>query len=84
MVELAWSWLRHQPQSKLSLWFHHKTAGGGSVVRRKAIVALARKLLIAFWRFVKFGVVPEAAQLKPPVSRRHRTNERGQQKEKTR
>jgi len=49
-IELAWSWLRHQPQSALSRWYRHRFANGGPRVRRIGIVALARKLLIALWR----------------------------------
>ena len=62
MIELAWMWLRHQPDSALSLWFKERVAGG----RRKkpTIVALARKLLIALWKYVTFGVVIEGAVMK--------------------
>ena len=64
MVELAWSWTRHQPNSALTRWFNDKVAGQGKRVRRIAIVALARKLLVALWRYVHDGVVPEGAVLK--------------------
>jgi transposase len=63
MVELAWCWLRHQPDSKLSRWFHERFSDR----KRVGIVALARKLLIAFWRYLEHGVVPEGARLKPSV-----------------
>lgn len=63
IVELAWSWLRHQPQSELSRWFA-RFAGGGARVRRIGIVAVARRLLIALWRYVEQGVVPAGARLK--------------------
>jgi transposase len=63
-VEIAWGWLRFQPQSQLSRWYRERFAGGGSRMRRIGIVALARKLLIALWRFVEHGVVPEGAKLK--------------------
>lgn len=63
-IELAWSWLRRQPRSGLSLWYRHRFATGGSRLRRIGIVALARKLLIALWRYLETGVVPEAALLK--------------------
>nr|VFJ91516.1 MAG: hypothetical protein BECKLFY1418B_GA0070995_102612 [Candidatus Kentron sp. LFY] len=63
MVELAWLWLRYQPDSELSLWFHSRF-GIGKRFRRVRIVALARKLLIALWRYVEKGVVPEGAILK--------------------
>lgn len=62
-IQLAWSWLRYQPQSALSQWFT-KRFGIGKRSRRIGIVALARRLLIAFWRFVEQGVVPEGALLK--------------------
>ena len=63
-IELAWSWLRHQPQSALSQWYGVRFASGGARVRRIGIVALARKLLIALWRYLETGVLPEGALLK--------------------
>jgi transposase len=63
-IEIAWAWLRYQPQSKLSRWFLERFAGGGSRLRRIGIVALARRLLIDLWRFLAYGVVPEGAQVK--------------------
>ena len=65
MIELAWFWLRHQPDSALSRWFQARVGAGKRVqIRRIAIVALARKLLVALWRYVTQGVVPEGAVLK--------------------
>jgi transposase len=64
LVELAWFWLRYQPNSKLSLWWHKRFGGMGMRGRKVGIVALARKLAIALWRFVEQGVVPEGATLK--------------------
>jgi transposase len=64
-IEIAWSWLRNQPNSQLSRWYRKRFAKGGSRVRRIGIVALARKLLIALWRYVEDGLLPEGAQLKP-------------------
>lgn len=64
MVELAWSWLRYQPESALSHWYRRRFAGGGARTRRIGIVALARRLLIALWRYLEQGVVPEGARLK--------------------
>lgn len=64
LVELAWLWLRYQPQSALSRWFNERFAGGGKRTRRIGIVALARRLLVALWRYVEHGVIPEGAQLK--------------------
>jgi transposase len=64
MIELAWFWLRHQPDSALSRWFQARVGAAKGRVRRIAIVALARKLLVALWRYVTQGVVPEGAVLK--------------------
>jgi transposase len=64
-VQLAWCWLRWQPDSALAVWFTRRFAGAGGRSRRIGIVALARKLVIALWRFVAHGVVPDGAQLKP-------------------
>ena len=64
MIEAAWLWLRHQPKSALSLWFKNRVKGDRGRHRRVAIVALARKLLIAFWRFATVGEIPEGAELK--------------------
>ena len=64
MIELAWLWLRHQPDSALSRWFRARVGPAKGRVRRIAIVALARKLLVALWRYVTQGVVPEGAVLK--------------------
>jgi transposase len=63
-TELAWSWLRFQPDSALSCWFHERFSRGGKRLRRIGIVAVARKLLIALWRFLQTGVLPEGAVLK--------------------
>ena len=62
MIELAWLWLRHQRQSALARWFHDRAARKGA--RKKAIVALARKLLVALWKYVSAGVVIEGAVMK--------------------
>lgn len=64
MVELAWSWLRNQPQSALSRWFSKRFAAGGKRMRRIGIVALARRLAIALWRYLEEGLIPEGAKLK--------------------
>jgi transposase len=64
MVELAWLWQRHQPASTLSHWFQTRVGTERGRIRRIAIVALARKLLIAIWRYVTQGEVPEGAVLK--------------------
>jgi transposase len=67
-VEIAWLWLRFQPQSALSQWYQHRFAGGGSRLRRIGIVAMARKLLIELWRYLQSGVIPEGAVLKGAIS----------------
>lgn len=64
-IQVAWCWLRWQPDSALARWFQRRFASAGSRSRRIGIVAVARKLVIALWRFVEHGVVPEGAQLKP-------------------
>ena len=64
MVEIAWLWLRYQPNSKLSHWFRERFAGGGARMRRVGIVALARRLLVALWRYLEDGMLPEGAELK--------------------
>ena len=64
MIELAWLWLRHQPDSAVSRWFQARVGAAKGRIRRIAIVALARKLLVALWRYVTQGVVPEGAVFK--------------------
>jgi transposase len=64
MIELAWLWLRHQPDSPLSVWFRERVGKLKGRIRRITIVAVARKLLIALWRYLENGMVPEAAILK--------------------
>lgn len=64
MIELAWFWLRHQPDSALSLWFRERVGQGRGRIRRIAIVALARKLLVALWRYATQGVIPQGAVFK--------------------
>ena len=63
-VELAWGWIRYQPTSALTRWYHRRFGHGGAVTRRIGIVAVARKLIIALWRYVTQGIVPEGALLK--------------------
>ncbi|SAL05186.1 hypothetical protein AWB78_07346 [Caballeronia calidae] len=67
LVEMAWCWLRYQPGSALARWFNERTQGTGPNrrARRIAIVALARRLVIALWRYLKDGVIPDGAQFKP-------------------
>jgi transposase len=63
-IEIAWAWLRFQPDSALSCWYQERFGHGNSRIRRIGIVALARKLLIALWRYLELGVIPEGAQLR--------------------
>jgi transposase len=63
-VEIAWAWLRYQPTSALAQWYHRRFGNGGAVTRRIGIVALARRVIIALWRYVEQGIVPEGALLK--------------------
>ncbi|MES5486280.1 IS110 family transposase [Bradyrhizobium sp. INPA03-11B] len=63
-IELAWLWLRHQGDSALSRWFHTRTTNAGKRAKRIAIVALARKLIVALWRYLTTGLIPEQATMK--------------------
>jgi transposase len=63
-VELAWLWRRHQPDSALSRWFAARTANASKRIKRIAIVALARKLIVALWRYLTSGLVPDQAVMK--------------------
>jgi len=64
MIQLAWLWPRHQPGSALARWFIERTRGASKLQKKKMAVALARKLLVALWRWVDAGVVIEGAVLK--------------------
>ena len=64
MIQLAWLWRRHQPDSALSKWFRERVGDQKGRVRRIAIVAMARKLAVALWRYLETGLVPEGAVLK--------------------
>jgi len=63
-IELAWLWLKHQPGSALSDWFHRRVADGTGRVRRIAIAALARRIMIALWHYLEHGVIPQGAIVK--------------------
>jgi transposase len=63
-VQVAWAWLRHQPDSALSRWYNRKYGAGSSSLRKTGIVALARRLLIELWRYLETGAIPEGATLK--------------------
>lgn len=69
LIEQAWSWVRLQPGSELTLWFNRRFGGSGKRMRRVGIVALARRLAIALWRYLKDGVIPAGAFLKPDTGR---------------
>ena len=61
MIEISWSWLRFQKESKLTVWFNERFAKGGKRMRRIGIVAVARKLLVDIWKYLEHGVIPEGA-----------------------
>ena len=63
LIEVAWLWQKHQPASPLSHWYIQKTTGQSSRIRRIMLIALARKLAIALWRYVETGLVPEGAAI---------------------
>lgn len=65
LVELSWLWLRLQPDSAISRWFQERTQGAGKRGRRVMIVAVARRLAVALWRYVQFAEIPKGATLKP-------------------
>ena len=63
-IEMAWLWLRHQPGSALARWFHERVGAAKGRMRRIMLVAMARKLIVALWRYLADGVIPEGAVLK--------------------
>lgn len=63
LVEIAWCWLRYQPQSELALWYQRRFGEGNSRQRKIGIVALARKLLVAIWKYLAQGEIPAGAEL---------------------
>jgi transposase len=67
IIQIAWAWLRFQPQSKLSKWFWQRFGHGGKRMRKIGIVAVARKLLIDLWRYLEYGVIPEGARLRSAI-----------------
>jgi transposase len=68
MIQLAWLWLGHQPQSALTRWFRERVERNGGRLRKTAIVALARKLLVALWKYVSSGVMIEGATMTPKAA----------------
>lgn len=63
VVQVAWGWLRHQPESELSLWYNRKFGPGSSRLKKIGIVALSRRLLIELWRYLETGAIPEGATI---------------------
>jgi transposase len=61
MIELAWGWLRYRPESELSLWYQRRFAAGNTRLRKVGIVAVARELLVALWKYLETGEVPAGA-----------------------
>jgi len=64
MIELAWLWLRYQPDSALARWFAQRVGTAQGRIRKITAVALARKLLVALWKYVTTGLLPEGARMK--------------------
>ena len=64
IIQLAWLWLRHQPGSALAEWFRARVGALAGRTRRIAIVAMARKLLIALWRYTQTGLLPEGVEIR--------------------
>jgi transposase len=64
IIQIAWGWLRFQPQSKLSKWFWQRFGHGGKRMRKIGIVAVARRLLIDLWRYLEYGLIPEGARVR--------------------
>jgi transposase len=69
-IEIAWAWRRFQPASALAQWYERRFGAGRARLRKLGMVALARKLLIALWRFLKTGVLPEGAVLQAETASR--------------
>lgn len=63
-IQVAWQWLRNQPESRLTRWYLERFGSGAARARRVGIVALARRILVALWRYVDFGIIPEGAVMK--------------------
>jgi transposase len=63
-IELAWNWLRYQPESKLSRWYEKRFSEGGKKSRKVGVVAVARRLMVELWRYLETGLIPEGAKLR--------------------
>jgi transposase len=68
-IEIAWAWVRYQPQSELTRWYMQRFGRSGKRLRKVGIVALARKLLVALWNYLETGVIPAGAELKVQYQR---------------
>ena len=66
-IQIAWGWLHHQPESKLSRWYQERYGKGSASLRKIGIVALARKMLVDLWRYLETGLILEGAELKTPI-----------------
>jgi transposase len=66
LIQLAWLWLRYQPGSTLARWFRERVGALQGRTRRVAIVGMARKLLIALWRYIETGVIPDGVEIRMP------------------
>ena len=66
-LELAWLWVKHQPDSALSHWFRTRVGDAKGRIRKIAIVALARKLMVALWRYLETGLIPTGAVMRPSL-----------------
>jgi transposase len=67
IIQISWFWIRYQPESDITKWFKRRFGNNGKRMRRVAIVGVGRRLLIALWRYLEFGVVPEGARFKSAV-----------------
>jgi transposase len=63
-IEIAWAWVRYQPESELTRWYIERFGRGGKRLRKVGIVAVARKLLVALWNHLETGEIPAGAELK--------------------
>lgn len=75
LIEMAWLWLRYQPDSAMARWYMQRTQGQNKRGKRIAIVAVARRLAIALWRYLEDGVVPEGAVLKNETAKLMRSTQ---------
>jgi transposase len=68
MIEVAWLWRKYQPKSALAKWYDGRAAGQSPRIRRIMLIALARKLIVALWRYVEIGLIPEGAENGEPAN----------------